>query len=524
MEMKTFIKSTIMIAALSTIVLTGCDKDDLPKIRTEISADNDIYGVVEDTDGNRLAGVTVSDGYHCSVTDQNGVYQLKRGEFSYQVFVSVPSDCKIPIEEGQPHFWKQLSESQKRYDFTLEKLPAVEESFNLFCIADPQCQNNTHVSRYMNETVPDIVAKVNASELPSYGMTLGDIGYNTYNNDYTNAVFPLMKIALSTDKNAGMPIFKVMGNHDYKVLNVKKADYTVAHDIKVQRNFEYTFGPVNYSFNRGKVHIIGMDDMIFPNHDDYSLGFRDDQVEWLRQDLANVPKDRMIIFCVHVPLRASTNQNVQAVLDLLREYSSVHVMSGHTHYAENDEYTTHYEHVHGAACGAWWHSTINTDGTPNGYAVYKVEGNKITDWTYKATGEDDNFQLRLYKGQDVFFEGYKPSYQFYYNTDKDLVANVWNADSAWKLTVYENGTATGTMELFGNETKGKCRDAWASGYHCGVQGRGANYDRTGNSHMYHYTLKNPSAAVKVVATDRFGKTFEQDYITTNKVEDYPDKF
>lgn len=104
MEMKTFIKSTIMIAALSTIVLTGCDKDDLPKIRTEISADNDIYGVVEDTDGNRLAGVTVSDGYNCSVTDQNGVYQLKRGEFSYQVFVSVPSDCKIPIEEGQPHF------------------------------------------------------------------------------------------------------------------------------------------------------------------------------------------------------------------------------------------------------------------------------------------------------------------------------------------------------------------------------------------------------------------------------------
>ena len=71
--MKTFIKSTIMIAALSTIVLTGCDKDDLPKIRTEISAGNDIYGVVEDTDGNRLAGVTVSDGYNCSVTDQNGV-------------------------------------------------------------------------------------------------------------------------------------------------------------------------------------------------------------------------------------------------------------------------------------------------------------------------------------------------------------------------------------------------------------------------------------------------------------------
>ena len=41
-------------------------------------------------------------------------------------------------------------------------------------------------------------------------------------------------------------------------------------------------------------------------------------------------------------------------------------MSLHTHYAENNTYDSHYEHVHGAACGAWWHSTINTDGTPNG--------------------------------------------------------------------------------------------------------------------------------------------------------------
>ena len=43
--------------------------------------------------------------------------------------------------------------------------------------------------------------------------------------------------------------------------------------------------------------------------------------------------------------------------------SLIHILSGHTHYAENNTYDSHYEHVHGAACGAWWHSTINTDGT-----------------------------------------------------------------------------------------------------------------------------------------------------------------
>lgn len=90
----------------------------------------------------------------------------------------------------------------------------------------------------------------------------------------------------------GLPLFQLMGNHDNKVIAVSKNDYTVAHDIAAQRNFEYIFGPVNYSFDRGNVHIVAMDNIIFPSHKDYSLGFRDDQVEWLRQDLSYVSKDK----------------------------------------------------------------------------------------------------------------------------------------------------------------------------------------------------------------------------------------
>ena len=56
--MKTFIKSAIMSVALSAFVLTGCSKDDMPKVKTDITEGNDIYGVVTDTDGNRLQGVT----------------------------------------------------------------------------------------------------------------------------------------------------------------------------------------------------------------------------------------------------------------------------------------------------------------------------------------------------------------------------------------------------------------------------------------------------------------------------------
>ena len=490
-----------IIAALTALIFSGCSNDDDRPVKTPIDPLTDIYGVVTDNQGNRLQGIVVSDGYTCTATDENGVYQLTAGEFSYQVYLSIPAAYEVPVSEGLPCFWQKLTEGRKRYDFTLTPLAGgAENEFNLFCVADPQCQNTTNIARFNNETVPDIAAQVAASALPSYGITLGDIGWNTENTDYTNDVFPLMKKAMQTDK-VGLPLFQVMGNHDNKVIAVSKDNYTVAHDIAAQRNFEYIFGPVNYSFDRGNVHIIAMDNIIFPSHKDYSLGFRDDQVEWLRQDLSYVSKDKMVILCVHIPMRASGNQNVQAVFELLKPFAEVHVMSGHTHYAENNVYDSHYEHVHGAACGAWWNSTINVDGTPNGYAVYDVEGAAITDWRYKSSLHDESLQIRLHRGGDTH-SGFTYPY-----TPKTVIANVWNADPEWRVTLCENGVETKAMTLVTTYT-----DAWSVGYHVGVLGRGDNY-KSPCKHMYVAEPNDVRAALKVVAVDRWGNRYEQSEFT-----------
>lgn len=513
-------KRIIITLATAVLLLPGCAKEEERPVKSTIAPETDFYGVVTDNHGQPLEGVVVSDGYTCAATDENGVYQLTGNEFSYQVYLSLPSEYEVPMAEGLPRFWQQIDTGRKRYDFTLTPLAGgKEESFNLYCVADPQCQNDSHVARFEQETVPDIAAMAAASELPCYGITLGDIGYNTGSTDYTNAVFPLMKRAMQADKT-GLPLFQLMGNHDNKVIAVSKNNYTVAHDIAAQRNFEYAFGPVNYSFNRGDVHIVAMDDMIFRSHDDYELGFRDDQVEWLRQDLSFVPKERAVIFCCHIPLRNSSSQNVQAVLGLLKEFASVHIMTGHTHYAENSIYDGIYEHVHGAVCGAWWYSTINTDGTPNGYAIYRIEGSSIASWLYKGTGMDAGEQLRVYRADVSYMEGFSSNYQFYYKEAGQIVANVWNADPEWKIEVYENGARTGEMLPFDSSVTR--RDAWASGYHCGVLGRNPdNYDRKSTSHLYYYTLKNPAAEVEVRATDRFGNVYTQSHITTASPADYP---
>lgn len=505
----------MIFALAAALVFTGCAKDDQLSIDTPIDEKTNLYGVVTDSNGNRLQSIVVSDGFTCATTDANGVYQITRNELAYHVFLSIPANYEVPQHEGLPFFWQKLGDGQ-RYDFVLTPLAGgVEKDFRLFCIADPQCQNTTHVDRFVNETVPDIKAQVAASTVPCYGITLGDIGYNTGNTDVINAMFPRMKLAMSS-ANTGLPIFQVIGNHDNAVISVKKADYTVAHDIQAQRFFEYKFGPVNYSFDRGDAHIIAMDNVVFPNHDEYSAGFRDDQVEWLRQDLSYVPKNKLIIFCVHIPLRNSSAQNVQAALDLLADYPEVHVMSGHTHYAENSIYKNCYEHVHGAASGAWWHSSINCDGTPNGYAIYDIKGATIANWKYKATNKDEDFQVRLYRADEVF----QGDYMFAYTAPSQIVANIWNADNTyWTIDVYENGTKTGQMLPFAASTK---RDAWATSYHCAVVGRDpANYDKKNITHLYYYTLQNPQASVEVRATDKFGKVYKQSTFTTASPADYP---
>ena len=288
-------------------------------------------------------------------------------------------------------------------------------------------------------------------------------------------------------------------------------------DLAGRRNFEYKFGPCDYSFDRGNAHIVAMDDVLLTdekhNPSDYEGGFTDAQVEWLRQDLSLVPKEKLVIFCVHIPLRNATSFNRETVRNLLKEFDNVHIMAGHTHYAQNYIDGDVYEHIHGAVCGAWWKSTINVDGTPNGYGVYDISGSKIENWYYKPTRLSKDFQIRMYRGETTFAGGYK----FTYTASDEIVANIWNSDDRnWKVEVYENGNKTGEM------TREKSLDAWGAGYHVGVLS--ANPDSHGKTtydHFSHYKLKDAKAAVEIRATDCFGKVYTQNVFTTAAETDYP---
>ena len=513
-----------------------------------------VTGKITYSDGTPAANVVVSDGFNCVKTDINGNYSLKPHKETYYIFYTVPADCEVPINNyGQPAFFAKYSEQTTTYDFTLTKLPAKEDKFALFCFADVQCANSTQLNRFKNESVPDIYAHSQSKGMPCYGVTLGDVAYSQGTRN-CETLMPSLRAALAKDA-MGMPVFQTMGNHDYSYIfdEANPLPCTGYQDLefqlKIQRSFEKVFGPINYSFDRGDTHIVCMRNMLWYDGaawDHYGdPRFLDAQYEWLKQDLSYVPTDKMVILCVHCSIEGSTKSNVQNILSLMSKYKEAHIMSGHHH--RNTNHPTKstvngkaiYEHNHGAVCGHFWKSNFNADGSPNGYGVYEIEGNKMTNWYYKGVNEginDRNYQIRMYRG-NLRCGGQYDHIQLQHG-ESVILANIFNADDNWQVRIYEDGAYVGTMTRMSMSNNGPNKyspdqnnpgkpstasslDWWIIAYHTGVLGLGDPKDNSKHSgnykdnyHMYKWTLKNPNAKkIKVEVKDIWGNIYTCDQIT-----------
>lgn len=486
----------------------------------------DLYGFVGDADNNPISGVVVTDGYQCVQTDSKGVYQMKRNANAEYVYYSVPSEYKVNTHsttDNTATFYSKLSTGTNRYDFKLTKLSTgAETNFTVIAIGDPQVStrttdpyyttsgvssSSTNLNRLKNETMTDIASTISGISTPVYGISMGD--------DVDTGAYSLQTSVRNVLGSTSMTVFSVIGNHDQVTTT------TASYDAAGVSSFKAAWGPVNYSFNRGNVHFVALNNVIFDSSlsDGYTGGFTDEQLAWLKQDLSFVPKTMMVVLCYHIPMRNTTSyKNRNNVFALLQGYANYSLFCGHTHYNEVCSVSTTIstvEHIHAAACGAWWKSTLNTEGTPDGYAVYTVSGTKFTDWYYKSVSRPRSFQMRLCK-EDQLFGG---SYGYYsYSGLLSLtanagyvVANIFNADDNWTIKAYEGSSTTGVAM-----TKAPTQaDAYAVGYHVGVLGRTyANYDG-GSKHTYYYKPTDPNAEVTVKATDEFGNTYTANTFVTD---------
>ncbi len=373
---------------------------------------------VRDADEKPLAGIRVSDGEHIAVTDRDGRYRLPDSA-QPTVFVIKPARYRAAARaDGLPDIWRpragEAGGGQCR-PFALVPQADAPDSFQALVMADSQTASPLDVSYFER----DIVAPLRGRHGARLGMTLGDIT----NDD--PSLYPLLVKAVTS---LGVPWLHVPGNHDM--------DIGAHSDAQSLDSFHRQLGPDTYAWEEPSMVFIGLDDVVAQpgQKPAYVGGLREDQFAFLERYLPTVPKDRLVVLGIHIPLfdhvfRAGDRARLFA---LLEKVPHPLVLSGHTHNQNQVFWSAAqgwkgarplHEYNVGAACGAFWSGvkdaqgipdTTMSDGTPNGYGLLNVrpQGSYSVEYRVARAAEDEQIALHAPK---VLRHGAYPAWGVYAN-------------------------------------------------------------------------------------------------------------
>ncbi|MGQ0648470.1 MAG: calcineurin-like phosphoesterase C-terminal domain-containing protein [Gemmatimonadaceae bacterium] len=437
-----------------------------------------------------VRGARVTDGRIVVRVDDAGRFDFVTTDAQRYLSVCPPRGYELPMSRtGTLRLHVPITPSgpaELMHQFELTPRMESDERHAVIILADPQTENDFEMKRLHDETVPDVLATRKAlGSRAVFGLTCGDIMFDQL------ALYPEYERAVS---RMGIPFAQVVGNHD---LDQESRTTEGATDT-----FARHFGPSHYSFDVGAVHYLVLNDVFW--HGAGYIGYlTEEQLEWVKHDLAVVEAGQTVMVFLHIPIESSqylrngqsspsvsvSITNRQALYRLLERHRA-HVIAGHTHECEHRVQGGVHEHVAGAACGAWWSGDICFDGTPNGYAIYEVEGERVT-WRYKSTGKDASHQIRVYApGSERTAPG-------------DLVANVWDWDPAWTVRWFEDGQPRGLM----SQRRGL--DPLSVKLHTGdkLPERRPWVDPMLTNHLFYAPASPQAKAWRVEAKDGFGRTY-----------------
>lgn len=444
-------------------------------------------------EGKGVANVVVTDGTRCVTTDEKGNYRLPYIGDSRFVYISTPAGYLTDCKRSIPLFYHEVNSasSGKTYDFRLKKNPKNDKRHLVIVEADVQAGKKEHWQKY-GPVVADCKNLIGTyRDRDVFALSCGDIGWDTPQTFYDDYI--------GQSEKMNIPIYRVIGNHDM--------DYNGRSHETSFRSFEGFFGPSCYSFNKGNAHYIVLNNNFYIGREYFYMGYIDERTfKWLEEDLSYVPKGTLVFVAAHIPTRITEELrpfkydymimggetiNAESLYRLLDGYDT-HFLTGHLHTNSNVVFNERrMEHNTGAVCGTWWFTNTCLDGTPQGYGVYEVDGNKVK-WYYKSTGYPKTYQFRCYApGTSKEFP-------------QDLIVNVWNWDKAWKVEWLENNKVMGTMNQYTGidpiakqmceEKKGELL-SWIA--------------PVPTNHLFRITPRNPKAKLSVRVTDRFGNVYLQ---------------
>lgn len=371
---------------------------------------------VYDTGEEGLANIAISNGRDMVLSGADGRYSIGVDDDTI-IFVIKPQNWMTATDEnGVPRFYyvhkphgspelqgvgvAPTGDLPESVDFPLYRSEEAD-SFEVLVFGDPQVRSQWETDLLVHDVLDQIVTEGTDAVM---SLSLGDICFDHL--EHLQSVADAMGML-------GMPNYYVLGNHD--------ENYDAASDDYADETWERVFGPATYSMNYGPVHFIMLDDVLWhPKTEEkkahYTGALTEKQLEFVKNDLALLHPDQLIVYMFHIPLQSMTNR--ADFLRLFEGHPNALGMSAHTHTMYHtfvgqdagwpgDE--PHHHFVNMTACGAWWGGDIDyygipespgRDGAPNGYTLATFSGNQY-ELEFVPARYPESFQMYIWAPMGV---------------------------------------------------------------------------------------------------------------------------
>ena len=374
--------------------------------------------------GPPVADVIVSNGREITRTDADGRFSLAV-EPGQAIFMVKPSGFRVPVDpatklprfsyvhdpEGTPASLAfrygglpPTGPLPPSLDFHLTRA-AETRAFDVILFTDPQPESTAEMAFIRDDVVSGLIGAKGA-----FGITCGDLMFDDL------SMYPRYNRIIGT---IGLPWWNVGGNHDL--------DYEAPDARRSRDTFKRVFGATYYAHEHGGALFVMLDNVDYLGagsgkpgaHGTYRGFFPPDQLKFIENLLAATPKDRLVVFVMHIPLRtyldpkdpAMNTANAGELLKLIGDRPSVS-FAGHTHSTEHHYFgeadgfggaSSHHHHVLTAVSGSWWSGPLDHrgiacadswDGTPNGHHVLSIDGASYAT-RYVPAAEPADRQMRI---------------------------------------------------------------------------------------------------------------------------------
>lgn len=238
---------------------------------------------------------------------------------------------------------------------------------------------------------------------PDFLLTGGDLCHNLRDQSLADSAAIVGEFAAVLADGFAGPAYHCLGNHDLAAWN----DRTAANDPRYGKRLAIEKlgmpGPY-FSFDHAGWHFVSLDYLLERGPGDFSPEFDEQQLEWLRADLAKAA-GRPTVIVSHAPVASAVElftdratvdgksravpfgrvvKNTPALFEAVKGANVRAFISGHLHLVEDLNFSGHRIICSGSVSGHQWGGPRL--GTPEGFGVFDCRPDGSLEFTYQAHG------------------------------------------------------------------------------------------------------------------------------------------